>query len=249
MTDPSFTAFLAYARLVKGMSDTPFEGKKFNIHWSLWIDPGKHTGLAAVIYATPLAGSDETAITLAERLDKTIVSLNVAPSPRGIGLPGDQVPGAPGAVGAVVMGMWTELLFDPSENYMVRQAISRVRDIGKAFAGTMSWDATSGAEMGTFGIDEGDPHIGTAGIGAESFILLKPERDPEYLSPVRIRSAFSYALEDEFAILMRDQMPGDAKNTFSDDRLRRAGLYIKGSDHPRDALRHTLLAIRKAELA
>ena len=236
-----FQTFLSLAGLYRGMSDTPFQGKAFDVHWTLWIDPGVHTGLAAVLYATPIG--DETAIQLAERLDKTLRSINVAASPRGAGLPGDHVPGAPGATGAVICGIWTELLFD-DERAMTRTAISRVRALGKTFSGIRDWDTMTGEVPG-----DDHPHIGAAGIGAERFVVLKPERDADYLSPERVRSMFSYALEDEFGIDMAGQMPGDAKNVFTDDRLRNMGLYQKGSDHPRDALRHALLAIRKTVLS
>ena len=39
------------------------------------------------------------------------------------------------------------------------------------------------------------------------------------------------------------QTPADAKNFVDNDRLRHLGMWYKGSDHPRDAARHLILAL------
>lgn len=43
------------------------------------------------------------------------------------------------------------------------------------------------------------------------------------------------------------QQPGSAKQAFNDDRLRRAGLWIVGHEHARDAMRHLCLLWRNTE--
>lgn len=233
-----FQTFVTYAKFIAQMADNPFQDRPaFDLQWTLWLDPGTHTGLAAVLYATPREGAN--AIDLAEKLHVALERLHASQDGVRAGLPGEVVPGAPGATGAAIVGIWTELLY-AEENQMVRQAISRVRTLGAALAGKRFWDVV---------FDPQGPRLGLAGVGAETFTVLKPQQDHEFLSPVRVRSAFSYALEDEFGIAMMGNSPGDAKRTFSDERLRRAGLYVSGPDHVRDALRHCLLSIRKTVLS
>lgn len=73
-------------------------------------------------------------------------------------------------------------------------------------------------------------------------------RDREMLSPVRIAAMLRYAqhlgkLQDAQIVMQGRQL---AKGTATDDRLRHWGLYIKGSDHARDAMRHAITALRRA---
>jgi hypothetical protein len=72
--------------------------------------------------------------------------------------------------------------------------------------------------------------------------------DPESLSPVRIAAMLQYAkfrgeLGDA-TITLQDR--GIAKQTMTDERLQRAGYYVRGSDHVRDATRHAITALRRA---
>jgi hypothetical protein len=41
------------------------------------------------------------------------------------------------------------------------------------------------------------------------------------------------------------QQPSDAKGVVTDARLRAAGLWVKGQQHARDAIRHACLGFRK----
>lgn len=47
--------------------------------------------------------------------------------------------------------------------------------------------------------------------------------------------------------MLHKQQPGSAKQAFTDDRLRRAGLWIVGHEHARDAMRHLCLLYRRTE--
>jgi hypothetical protein len=74
--------------------------------------------------------------------------------------------------------------------------------------------------------------------------------DPEALSPVRIGAMLSYALfRGDMGKDIRICFQGrtTAKEAFTDDRLRAAGMYVPGSDHIRDATRHALTALRRAK--
>jgi hypothetical protein len=72
--------------------------------------------------------------------------------------------------------------------------------------------------------------------------------DPESLSPVRIAAMLQYArFKGELGdatITLQDR--GIAKQCMTDDRLKRNGYYVPGSDHVRDAVRHALTALRRA---
>jgi hypothetical protein len=232
-----FQAFLLLSQTLKSWSKV--WGTGASLRWTLWIDPGTHTGLAAVLYARPAPG--DTAEDLAPRLQAAMIKAGIGQKAR-IGLPGPaEDPGAPGLTDTVLIGIHTELLHT-DERQMARVAVGRVRQLGKAFCGG-PWDtflASPEDMVEGFG-------LGGAGVGAEMFFNLRAERSPEYLSPVRVRSMFAYALEDELGLDMKGQTSGDALNTFSDVRLKGVDLYIPGPDHERAALAHTLLAIRKEE--
>ena len=203
------------------------------VRWTAWMDPGVHTGFAMVTYARSPASE-----ALFDDGMKRVGICGWHGVPGVVKRPDGE--GLFDVCSAAILSIHTELLTD-HEPQQVRTAIARVRQLGAVFTGSSMWNLPLGAA------DEYtlDPHLGAAGVGAETFINLRPERSAEYLSPVRIRSMFQYALEDEFGVDMQGQMPGDAKNTFSDIRTKKLGLYIPGPDHVRDALAHALLAIRK----
>lgn len=74
--------------------------------------------------------------------------------------------------------------------------------------------------------------------------------DTEPLSPVRIDAMLTFCwqqtkLLDDARILFQSRSL--AKSTATDERLQRWGLYIKGSDHIRDATRHAITALRRAK--
>lgn len=75
--------------------------------------------------------------------------------------------------------------------------------------------------------------------------------DPEVLAPVRIAAMIFYAAHrgecgDSRIILQNRQI---AKETMNDDRLRRSGYWVEGSDHIRDATKHAITALRRASAA
>jgi hypothetical protein len=72
--------------------------------------------------------------------------------------------------------------------------------------------------------------------------------DPEAMSPVRIAAMLRYAryrgeLGDAMILMQGRTL---AKQTMTDERLRRAGLWVEGSPHERDAVRHAITALRRA---
>ena len=81
----------------------------------------------------------------------------------------------------------------------------------------------------------------------ESFTLRRPEMDPDLLAPVRVASVFMDRLaQREAPPRTFFQGPSDAKNTVTDDRLKRMGVYDRSSGlHARDADRHAILLIRR----
>lgn len=211
----SFQAFLTVTRIVRQYPYAP-------VRWTAWMDPGVHTGFAMVVYADPQH---------AAAFNESMAKSGIAGWPAIGQGPGAPAAGIPDLCNAALLAVHTELLTD-SETLQVRTAVGRIRRLGASFP---SAD----------GDDQLIPGLGPALIGAESFINLRSERDRDYLSPVRVRSMFAYALEDEFGVQMDSQQPGDAKTAFSEIRMKRAGLYLPGPDHVRDALAHCLLAIRR----
>jgi hypothetical protein len=96
--------------------------------------------------------------------------------------------------------------------------------------------------------------------GCESFVPLKLNQSHEFLSPVRIRagleSRMSMMEQHEAQVRKGDtgvplfiQSPSDAITTFTNDRLKKLGMYTPGPDHINDAKRHTLLYLRKLKAA
>jgi hypothetical protein len=78
-----------------------------------------------------------------------------------------------------------------------------------------------------------------------------PTTDPELLSPVRIAAMLCILqhigkMADATVTLQRRS---DAKGTATDDRLKAWGYWvplIEGGDHARDAMRHAIVALRRA---
>lgn len=72
--------------------------------------------------------------------------------------------------------------------------------------------------------------------------------DPESLSPVRIGAMCRYALyRGEFGdATLTFQNRQIAKDTMTDERLKRAGYWVPGPDHIRDAIKHAITALRRA---
>jgi hypothetical protein len=88
-------------------------------------------------------------------------------------------------------------------------------------------------------------------IVVEDFILRLGTKDRSLLSPVRLTAMLEYGLSvdsdlmDLLPIVL--QSPSDAKSTITDDRLKLAGMWIRGLPHARDATRHLLLYLRKLD--
>lgn len=96
-----------------------------------------------------------------------------------------------------------------------------------------------------------------AAIGIESFTLR--QRAVE-LSPVSVRARIEYGLwliekwdaEEDGRAMGRGrhlyvQSPSQAKTNVSDDQLRAAGLWLPGPDHPRDATKHCITFLERAQ--
>jgi hypothetical protein len=96
-----------------------------------------------------------------------------------------------------------------------------------------------------------DYRIGPA-LVVEDFDLMasNPTTDGEVLlSPVRIAAMirmtmYMGALFGDARLTMQGRTT--AKTTMTDDRLRKSGYWVEGSDHERDAVRHAITALRRA---
>jgi len=200
------------------------------------MDPGKATGLASVVYLVPpppveVPGGRVSALGVAvDAWSKVLAGLRAGNVPGGL-LPTYD------ATGAIVLSYFSECL-SGDENVMVRTAMSRVRGLGAIWFGSPAWDIGDGE-------DEAKCGLGLAGVGAETFRVLRADSSEDYVSPLRVRSAFSYALEDEFGVRLLGNSPSDALNVFGAIQLKQLGMYVSGPDHVRDALSHCLFGIRK----
>jgi hypothetical protein len=72
--------------------------------------------------------------------------------------------------------------------------------------------------------------------------------DPETLSPVRLGAMLTLLQHQKLLgdATLHFQGRGIAFSTMTDDRLRRNGLWVEGSDHIRAATRHAITALRLA---
>lgn len=68
------------------------------------------------------------------------------------------------------------------------------------------------------------------------------------LSPVQVGYALLGVLAERFGSAVQPvwQMPSMAKTTATDDRLKRWGLWQSGKPHANDAIRHGVVALRRA---
>ena len=83
-------------------------------------------------------------------------------------------------------------------------------------------------------------------VGCETFTPRQINFDPAFLAPVRVRAAVEYELSMESPHTpLHLQSPSDAFGAFSNDRLKRLGLFTEGPDHKNDAMRHALLWIQR----
>lgn len=78
----------------------------------------------------------------------------------------------------------------------------------------------------------------------ESFTLRIFSADESLLSPVRILAMLRYAGRT-LPFPRVQHSPSDAKRVVTDARLRHLGLYARGPDHVRDAMRQAVLTARK----
>lgn len=199
--------------------------------WATGMDPGKATGLAHVVYLVPPASEvapNGNASLLGYAVDqwsKIVAKLRVQNVPGGLMQTYD-------ATGVIVLSYFSEFLVG-DENAMVRKAVARVREMGSCWTGDAEWDAL------------GSPWCGLGGISVERFKVLRVDKSEDYVSPLRVRSAFSYAVEDEFGVRISGNWPADALTAFGPIQFKRLGMWVSGPDHVRDALSHALFEIRK----
>ncbi len=82
-------------------------------------------------------------------------------------------------------------------------------------------------------------------VVTEDFILRRLGMDRSLLSPVRLNAVLEWEFRKRGAMRLWKQAASDAKTTVTDGRLLRWGLYLPGSPHRRDAMRHAILLARK----
>jgi len=85
-----------------------------------------------------------------------------------------------------------------------------------------------------------------AAFGLEDFILRRFGQDREMLSPVRINAAIEFGVWTEDGRRPFLQAASMAKNTATDERMKRSGLYRAGLPHGTDAARHVATFYRRA---
>lgn len=93
-------------------------------------------------------------------------------------------------------------------------------------------------------------HWPQAVVVMEDFIPMRPSREREYLSPVRIADKVEYALWEKDWPPLEWQMPSEMKG-MPDDLLRSQGWYDADwiqAPHGRDALRHAMVRLKKAKM-
>lgn len=132
--------------------------------------------------------------------------------------------------------------------------------------GVQSWtDIKFSMELGdvlSWEVDCREPHGGAALIAEEiltsledgevdlvieDFILRNRSMDRSMLSPVRVTSALLGILVHEDVmdrVNLTFQQPSQAKSIATNERLKRWGLWIVGSTHERDAMRHLIVYLR-----
>lgn len=81
-------------------------------------------------------------------------------------------------------------------------------------------------------------------ILVEDFILRRLQMDRALLSPVRIGAMFAREMRHA-PVLVDFRTSSDAMNVVTDGRLRDWNLYRPGSNHARDAQRHSILTARR----
>jgi hypothetical protein len=87
-------------------------------------------------------------------------------------------------------------------------------------------------------------------VALEDFTLRTDVTSREVLAPVRVAAKIHLCIECGMAgsvIGVEWQLPSLAFETMPDNRLRKAGLWVEGSTHKRDAARHAMTLIRRAK--
>lgn len=92
--------------------------------------------------------------------------------------------------------------------------------------------------------------VTSCAVVIEDFSLRKFNRDRELLAPVRVTAALEWAIWQTDRVTKQNihiikQMPALAMTCATDDRLKRTGLYRKGEEHARDAVRHAVTYLRR----
>lgn len=87
-------------------------------------------------------------------------------------------------------------------------------------------------------------------IALEDFTLRTSVTSREVLAPVRVGAKIHFCIETGMAgsvVGFEWQLPSLAMETMPDNRLEKAGLWVEGSAHIRDAARHAMTLIRRAK--
>lgn len=87
-------------------------------------------------------------------------------------------------------------------------------------------------------------------IALEDFIHRTDVTSREVLAPVRVGAKIHFCIETGMAgsvVGVEWQLPALAFETMPDHRLKKAGLWVAGSAHIRDAARHAMTLIRRAK--
>lgn len=87
-------------------------------------------------------------------------------------------------------------------------------------------------------------------VVVEDFTLRTSVTSREVLAPVRVGAMIRFCVQTSMAgsvVGFEWQLPSLAFETMPDNRLEKAGLWVEGSAHIRDAARHAMTLIRRAK--
>lgn len=63
---------------------------------------------------------------------------------------------------------------------------------------------------------------------------------------IEVADHIKWQVDEIDGVNLHWQQPSDAKGVITDDRLKKMGLWIVGKPHARDAIRHLVIALRRA---
>lgn len=93
----------------------------------------------------------------------------------------------------------------------------------------------------------GTPLGGLGWIVPEAFVLNRSVKDASLLSPVRVSAMIQYAVRKQINErgTAWEEQESAAKAVVPNDKLKAWGLYARGSEHQRDAMRHLIVKLRR----